>query len=234
MKIEIIYRINALSGILAGATAEVLSVGVDRTTARRRVVGKKWRQEPLLPGSSVKGKLRHECERILTRLGQKVCLAPRADLMCPNAERVPEQPCPACRLFGHPGRQVDDASRLFFSDAIADLDGSAARFATRAQAGVSLSRRRRTAEDQRLYTIERGVEGLSYKGTISGYLRDETARRQAALLIAALGSLVAVGGGKSRGAGWTKVEVTSVTLDGESLSAPQLEDLRREVSQWRV
>lgn len=246
MKLEIAYRLTARSGILIGATAEALSIGLDKTTIRRRsrrgsLPGKK--QEPVIPGSTIKGKLRNACELILQALGQPVCLAPRAELMCPHNARVNEEldkeliarPCAVCRLFGSADNRIDEPARLFFDDAVVALESGLTPFATRTQAGVSLSRQRRTAEDDRLYLIERGLEGLRYKGNIAGYAPDELARQSAALLIAALDSLVAIGGGKSRGAGWTAVEIINVGLGDQRLSEPSsLSRMREELKLWRV
>jgi CRISPR/Cas system CSM-associated protein Csm3 (group 7 of RAMP superfamily) len=150
--------------------------------------------------------------------------------MCPHDEQVENRPCPVCQIFGGSGFQ----SRLFFSDAVTQTDASIAPYLTRVQAGVALSRKRRTAEDERLYYTERGVERLVYKGTIDGYLDDDLATQQLALIIAAIERLVAIGGGKSRGAGWTKSEVKSVAFDGREATTEELAKIREEGLQaWR-
>jgi CRISPR/Cas system CSM-associated protein Csm3 (group 7 of RAMP superfamily) len=242
MKIRIAYRLEALSGVLIGATAEALSIGIDRTTIRRRKVSTtpaegnspnvETEPEAIIPGSTLKGKIRHECERILSALGQKICRAPRAEMMCPHSTiaDIGGKHCAVCQFFGGPSLQ----SRLFFSDAIVN-DATLGRAAFRVQAGVSLSRRRRTAEHGRLYYIEHGVEGLIYEGAIDGYLDNDLADQQVALLIAALKRLVAVGSGKSRGLGWTKTEILAIEFDGREISKEQLQKIYREgLSAWHV
>jgi CRISPR/Cas system CSM-associated protein Csm3 (group 7 of RAMP superfamily) len=150
--------------------------------------------------------------------------------MCPHDPQVTNPPCPVCQIFGGSGLQ----SRLFFGDAVTKADGNMAPYLARVQAGVALSRKRRTAEDERLYYIERGVEGLVYAGTIDGYLEDNLATQQVALIIAAIERLVAIGGSKSRGAGWAKTEVKSVALDGREATAEDLAKIREEgLHAWR-
>lgn len=230
MRVE--YCLTAESGVLVGSTAEVLRVGLDKSTIRRRRIGQRGHlldTQPLLLGSTIKGKVRNECERILANF-RDVCHAPRPDTMCPHDPSVKNPPCAVCQIFGSPTLQ----SRLSFSDAVADADSELSPRLARVQAGVSLSRKRRTAEDERLYYIERGVEGLRYVENVEGYLDDDIAVRQLALVIAALESLVAVGGSKSRGAGWTSARVLRVAIDGKDLDAEGITEIRAKgLEEWR-
>ncbi len=233
-QLRIEYRLTAESGVLVGSTADVLSIGLDKSTIRRRRhegddESRQAKQEPVVPGSTLKGKLRNECERILASLNHVVCLAPTAETMCPHAPELNGRTCPVCQLFGGPSRK----SRLFFSDATA-REAALAPYMTRVQAGVSISRRRRTAEDERLYFIERGVEGIVYQGKIEGYLDDAKASAELALLVCALKQLVAIGGSKSRGAGWLAVEIVKITLDDQTLDVEEQGKLLEEGMQaWR-
>ncbi len=237
-RVRIEYHLTAASGVLVGSTAEALSIGLDKATIRRHQVEEKnskknlpRKQEPMLPGSTIKGKVRNECERILASLGWPVCRAPRADTMCPHFDlNGVSAMCAVCQIFGSPNQQ----SRLFFNDATASSAARLRSYLTRVQTGVSLARRRRTAEDERLYFIERGVEGLTYAGEIEGRLDDDTAARQLALVIAALQNLVAVGGSKSRGAGWTRAEIVKVVIGEQELTAEKISELRAKgLEQWR-
>lgn len=222
--IRIVYQMIARSGVLVGSTADVLDIGIDKTTMRRRRVGRLARQEPLIPGSTLKGKIRNECERILATLGYTVCHSPRAETMCPHDPHVVNSPCPVCHIFGGSGFQ----SRLFFSDAVAKADDKIAPYLVRVQAGVALSRKRRTAEDERLYYIERGVEGIVYEGAIDGSLDDASANQQLALIIAAIERLIALGGNKSRGSGWITTKITNVAIDGKDVNEADLTKIREE------
>jgi CRISPR/Cas system CSM-associated protein Csm3 (group 7 of RAMP superfamily) len=222
------YRLHAESGILIGSTANVLNIGLDKSTMqRRRYMGNgatPERQAPIIPGSTLKGKTRNECERILASLGREVCHAPRADMMCPHDAAVKSSPCEICLLFGGPSHQ----SRLFFGDAVVEAKQDLAPFLVRAQTGVSLSRTRRTAEDERLYYFERGIEGLDYHGKVEGYLNADSANQQLSLLMAAFKRLVAIGGGKSRGAGWILFTLDSLRIDGLSISDEQWRQMQAE------
>ncbi|MDQ3010369.1 MAG: RAMP superfamily CRISPR-associated protein [Acidobacteriota bacterium] len=228
-KVSVSYRLTAASGVIVGSSADVLSIGIDKATIRRRKVKIEGLQEPLIPGSTLKGKIRYECERLLDGLGQAVCHAPHPDTMCPHDPqlKVEQMPCEVCKLFGGPSQQ----SRLFFGDATINNSNVPAQFLTRVQAGVSISRKRRTAEDERLFYAERGVDGITYEGKLEGYLEDD----QLALVITAIERLTAIGGGKSRGAGWTNVEIVSVALDGRNLSRDEWQKLRVEgLPLWRA
>lgn len=228
--VRIVYRIMARSGVLIGSTADVLSIGVDKTTMRRRRVSELEQQAPLIPGSTLKGKIRYECERILRHLGREVCHSPRAETMCPHDVQVKNPPCPVCQIFGGSGLPA----RLFFGDALTRDDEGIAPYLTRVQAGVALSRKRRTAEDERLYYIERGVKGIIYEGTIDGYLDDALAHQQLALVMAAIERLCAVGGSKSRGSGWINAAITSITVDGKEMSEAERKSIRQEgLRSWR-
>lgn len=81
---------------------------------------------PLIPGSQLKGRVRHYCERLARSLGCTLCEAPFPDRMCPDDSRVtrkavsaldrhrgtmhlgarsnedPPPQCPTCALFGSP------------------------------------------------------------------------------------------------------------------------------------
>lgn len=231
-KVRIDYGLTAASGILVGSTGEVLKIGLDKSTIRRRRVDGmgRWAQslQPVVPGSSMKGKVRNEVERILANY-RDLCHAPRAETMCPHDPGVKNPPCAVCRIFGSPALQ----SSLIFSDATTTDDPTLGPYLTRTQAGVSLSRKRRTAEDERLYYIERGNEDLRYTGRVDGYLDDEATGRQLAVVLAALESLVAVGGSKSRGAGWTRARVLRLTIDGAEVTTDEIAKLREKgLKEW--
>jgi CRISPR/Cas system CSM-associated protein Csm3 (group 7 of RAMP superfamily) len=234
-QVSITYRLIAESGVLVGSTSHILSVGLDKSTIRRRRIaggatGLAEVLQPIIPGSQVKGKVRNECERILGNIVE-ICRSPFPETMCPHSAAVANPPCSVCRIFGSSNHK----SRLFFGDARATAHDSLAPFLTRVQAGVSLSRKRRTAQDERLYHIERAKEGLEYVGRIDGYLDDDFVEEQLAIVSSSLRNIIAFGGSKSRGAGWSRVEIVEVSIDDrklrdkEELDALQAKGLRR----WR-
>ena len=77
--------------------------GVTGESATIKPLLKDGQGRPYLPGSTLKGVLRHEAERIVRALaGQDAaCRAPRAEVMCPHWPRFGEF-CPVCRTFGSP------------------------------------------------------------------------------------------------------------------------------------
>lgn len=166
---------------------------------------------PVVPASTFKGRLRHEIERLAPVLHPGApqhtpqrCTAPVAEKMCQGDG----EPCVVCRLFGSSWA----GGKLIFSD----LTLVEPAFLAQAKPeelppgdlryGVGLSRHRRVAEDQLLYTTEVFMPGtpLTLSGTISGDLEQD----ELDLLRAGLDSLFALGGGKTRGMGWFDAVVT--------------------------
>ena len=160
---------------------------------------------PYIPGSTLKGRLRHACEAVARTQGEQICGSPVPERMCPDSEEVGRgQLCPACRLFGSPWY----TSPLRFSDLtlISPFKpGSEAKaIRTNLRHGVSLSRQRRVAEEDLLYTTEVFLPGgqVAFQGWVEGNIQDA----DLTLLQDGLTSLYAVGGRKTGGLGWLKVE----------------------------
>ncbi|HEC57018.1 MAG TPA: hypothetical protein ENI32_03935, partial [Candidatus Syntrophoarchaeum butanivorans] len=91
---------------------------------------------PFVPGSSLKGVLRSEMERLLNGLGKHVC---SPDKLCD-----PEKECTVCKLFG--GREVAGSIRV--RDAYTDSRR------TMVRDGVRIDRKKRKAADGGYYTME--------------------------------------------------------------------------------
>lgn len=146
-----------------------------------------------IPASTLKGIWRHACEAIAKGQGKCVCNSPRAESMCLTAH------CIICQIFGSPNRE----SSIYINDLIIDTDLETQ--LTEIRNGVTINRRRRVAEDQRLYFTETSLPnaGFSFSGdvTIGGQFTNE----QLKLLRAGLNYIHAMGTGKSRGLGWLKI-----------------------------
>ena len=107
----------------------------------------------IIPGSHLKGRLRHECEKIARSLGWEVSRSPNPSQMRGNflvPHTVGRSPhCIISSIFGDPGLpsclRVDD---LICEIAPEDLPTEVIR------PGVTINRRRRTAQDQKLYFLE--------------------------------------------------------------------------------
>ncbi|MCA1594619.1 MAG: RAMP superfamily CRISPR-associated protein [Acidobacteria bacterium] len=209
LQISLTINFDTPPSVGAGGTAGTLADKVVTRDARGRFV---------IPASQVKGKLRHACEQMLRSQGVvALCNPPRPDEMCPNAASVPrrtdsDEPtaCLLCSIFGSPALR----SRLRFHDLTTttkDLPSETLR------AMVSLNRRRRTSEPQRLFLVETApnFKGLTFANTeaVTGYVSEAA---HAHLLLAGLKLLFAWGGGSSRGLGWGSLSAEA-TLGGEAV-----------------
>jgi hypothetical protein len=119
-----------------------------------------------------------------------------------------EDLCLLCRIFGSPWYpaplQFDDLGLTGPADVVEMLDNTRqSAFATERRYGVAVSRRRRVAEDQLLYSREVFLPGvpLEFGGAITGCVE----RSGLALLWAAGRTLHNLGGARSGGMGWGSV-----------------------------
>jgi CRISPR/Cas system CSM-associated protein Csm3 (group 7 of RAMP superfamily) len=199
-------------------------------TLADRVVLRNAAGQFIIPGSHLKGKLRHACEQLIASVSPSaVCGSPRAETMCPNPPGSPAL-CPICCIFGSPARR----SALVFSDLVCQPDANAAALhnpAASLRAMTGMNRRRGTVADQRLFLVETApwLPGLPFSNdsAISGKL-DSVA--QVRLLLAGLKLLPAWGGMKSRGLGWASVEATA-TWEGTPLAPADWQEV---MQQWMV
>jgi CRISPR/Cas system CSM-associated protein Csm3 (group 7 of RAMP superfamily) len=173
----------------------------------------------LIPASQLKGRLRHECEKIARGLGWSICESPNPQSMCPqrggvqgNFERDEYEftdeitgkkvhHCLICQIFGNPALP----SRVIFDDLICteDPDNLPPEVL---RPGVTINRARRTAEDQKLYFLETSSANtqLRFEGRIhlQPNLRPDLPDYAKALIWAGLKHIKALGGSKSAGLGW--------------------------------
>ena len=157
MEVKIEWEV--VSAICIGSTADVQGIGVDKATARHAD------GTLIIPGITLKGRIRWECERIARALGWEVCDAPLPASMCPyfwrDRRELPEDHfCDLCKMFGSSGKP----SALWFGDATLKEDEEMRKilhgkksvaehrpFDAQIRPGVSLSRARRTALSERLF-----------------------------------------------------------------------------------
>jgi len=184
---------------------------------------------PIIPGSHLKGKARHECEKIIRALypNRWVCEAPYAEDMCKGPDF-----CPVCRIFGAPWRP----SPLVFENLILAADNresprdwSSLRSVrgTIVRPGTGMSRGRGVVEDELLFSTETYAPppAVIYRGNIRGILED---RRDVALLLAGLRSIYSLGGSGSRGLGWWHLEM-NIELQDKQVNE---EELLQELDKW--
>ena len=163
----------------------------------------------LIPASQIKGRLRHECEKIARGLHWAVCYSPNPQTMCPQRAGLTENfdrreyqvagyegtHCLICQIFGNPVLP----SRLLFDDLICEEDPENLPEVLRP--GVTINRRRRVAEEQKLYFLETSPINAQLKFTGSIHLSD-VPDYAGALILTGLRHIHALGGSKSAGLGW--------------------------------
>ncbi|MEI8165884.1 MAG: RAMP superfamily CRISPR-associated protein [Chloroflexales bacterium] len=181
-------------------TLTPLSVGAGSSSGSRadKSVIRDGYGRPIIPGSQLKGKVRHAAEALVQGLGM------------PSQSHFDDDASPTnCirQLFGSP--QV--RSPLRFADLTARLGDlftpvQNRQMLSQLRPSVAISRRRGTAEDERLLLQETVPQGLVFSAddAISGHLgADELPA--VALLWAALKFSPRWGGAKSRGLGWASI-----------------------------
>lgn len=192
----------------------------------------------LLPASQLKGRLRHECEKLARGLKWPICQSPKAVTMCPQRQGLENETsfhrpeylaedsryhCLICQIFGNPSLP----SRLICDDLICttpseNLPSEVLR------PGVTINRRRGTAEDDKLYFRETSpVAQLRFTGSVRilpsrNFGQSLHPDYPKALILTAIKHINALGGSKSTGLGWLHWEYTTPNIN------PQVwEDLAR-------
>ncbi|KAB8316805.1 CRISPR-associated protein Csm3 [Tolypothrix campylonemoides VB511288] len=177
----------------------------------------------LIPASQLKGRLRHECEKIARGLRWDICYSPNPQAMCPqraglagNFERTEYDVsgyeghhCLICQIFGNPVLP----SRVIFDDLICTQDPDNLPEVLRP--GVTINRRRHTAEEQKLYFLETSPANTQLRFT--GHIHLSRVPVYAgALILAGLRHINALGGSKSVGLGWLHWEFPALALEQEA------------------
>lgn len=204
---------------IVAETAVSVGAGGSTGSIADRVIVRDALGRPLIPGSQVKGKVRHAAEAILAGLGLPV-----------PAHFDDETDTLIRHVFGSP----QHPSPLRFADLVCDLPAAQARQPglTSLRPSVALNRRRNVAEEERLLLIEAAREGLEFTSeqAITGQL---DTLHEVALLWAALRLNRRWGGAKARGLGWATVE-PQLFWKGQALSEQELTAAFRQIKQPEV
>jgi len=200
--IELVFQLN--SGL--HVTGEQAKLWTDKALVVDWSDGKK----PIVPATTLKGWLREAAERILLGFGLNVCDSSRADTICGA--------CPVCEVFGSPRLR----SPMHFSDAVLENP------ATDIRMNVSLSRHRKTAYEERLFSTEVAWQS-QIRARIEGWLDSrEKALQAAGLLVLAAKAGYAIGAARSRGLGWIRLVQWTVKVNEQELAQEALfEQMRR-------
>lgn len=169
----------------------------------------------LIPGSQIKGRLRHECEKIARGLGWKISESPSPGNMVIRRDKEPNifgrseyevsgydetYHCLISQIFGDPVLP----SRVIFEDLICTEEPE--NLAEFIRPGVTINRRRGTAEEKKLYFLETSPPNVSlrFKGEI--HLLPNCPSYAKPLMLAGFKHIHALGGSKSAGLGWLSWE----------------------------
>lgn len=167
----------------------------------------------LIPASQIKGRLRHECEKLARGLKWAICQSPVAKTMCPQRQGLTgnfaredyylnhNYHCLVCQIFGNPAL----SSRVLFDDLI--CDESPENLEEVLRPGVTINRRRRIAEAQKLYYLETTPTNLNLEFSGKIHFLPNYPDYAQALIVAALKHIHALGGSKSAGLGWLHWEL---------------------------
>lgn len=220
---------DAIQVNLFFATPFHVGGGVSGESALFRPILKDALGQPYIPGSTFKGVVRHEAEKLVRGLrgDEALCRAPRPETMCPQTPKYAHF-CPVCRTFGSPALP----SLWHFADfRLQNQEDTQVSSVTTWRYGVGLSRYRGAAAENLLYatetvtaapyvtfttTIRRTAAIGSDPGSPGDFcysISEAELKGATALLCAALGSLTMLGGGRSRGLGWVNVEVSAPGLE---------------------
>lgn len=179
-----------------------------------------------LPGSTIKGKVRDNCSRLVRTLGGSVCGAPVPGKMC-----FGEIMCPVCSLFGSPY----NPSPLYFSDArldkehlkvrdsimgaLTEEEGArlARRYDVRHHTRTRVSRARGVAKEGSLFTLQSVEGGQVFKGTVYGRVKlnetdDPGCFYELIMLLAAVKMTDFIGSGNSIGLGKCLMNVDTLLI----------------------
>jgi CRISPR/Cas system CSM-associated protein Csm3 (group 7 of RAMP superfamily) len=174
----------------------------------------------VIPASQLKGRLRHECEKLARALRWAVCESPNPNTMCSQhinllgrfepdeyqARVNDSHHCLICQIFGNPSLP----SKVQFDDLICSNDPESLPEVLRP--GVTISRSRRTAEEKKLYFLETSPVNakLAFVGQI--HFQADCEPWMKALLLSGLHHIHALGGSKSAGLGWLQWQIESETI----------------------
>ncbi|AFZ42900.1 protein of unknown function DUF324 [Halothece sp. PCC 7418] len=160
-----------------------------------------------IPASQLKGRVRHECEKLARGLEWSICHPPDPNLMCP--QNGGDSHCLICQLFGNP----TVSSKIIFDDLVCETD---LQLLETIRPGVTINRRRGVSEDQKLYFLETSPMNteLEFKGEIT-FLSD-CSEAGKILVLSALKQIAALGGSKSTGLGWLRWKTGELAITDEA------------------
>jgi CRISPR-associated protein Csm3 len=161
--------------------------------------------QPYIPGSSLKGRVRAEAERIAREKGMEVCRPPDVKNMCGSLKTNVGDFCICCKIFGTAGN-ISVASKVKFRDAYPMSKVEALLERT----GIAIDREKGTVSRGALYTIQAIPAGTTFNLEV---VAENLADGELKFLLAALKSVEdsALGGSSTRGFGKIKMNIEKVS-----------------------
>jgi CRISPR/Cas system CSM-associated protein Csm3 (group 7 of RAMP superfamily) len=178
---------------------------------------------PYIPASTLKGKLRHATEQVLSTI------LSAESAIDPHENRVRKPIDAVSIIFGtpwQPGLAIFEDLKLVGPPPIMQLKARRGWPRTTERTSVSVNRRRRVAADQRLFRTEVLLPGTQFQ--FGGRIRGDLTKGQAGLLAAGLRLIPAMGGGKSGGLGWVSTEFEITIMESHWSLTELLEAVREE------
>jgi CRISPR/Cas system CSM-associated protein Csm3 (group 7 of RAMP superfamily) len=188
----------------------------------------------IIPASQLKGRLRHECEKIAKGLGWQIFYAPKAETLCPKKETEVDTKfqniyqienyqgyhCIVSQIFGNPILP----SRIIVDDLICETEPEYLEEVIRP--GVTINRRRRTSEEKKLYFLETSPPNskLKFQGKIhiQPNLNPEIPDYAKVLILISLKQIYALGGSKSAGLGWLHWELDELENEVKNMNLTEI------------
>ncbi|MGV3720921.1 MAG: RAMP superfamily CRISPR-associated protein [Actinomycetota bacterium] len=217
MKVQLTYTLSFETASHVGAGLGFARM-VDELVVRAGPARGQGSRLPYVPGTTLKGRVRREVERLAAALQLRTHSRAPGGRVCKDAA------CLSCRLFGSTFRQ----GSLYFSEAFLDpalvRAPSSDRFAlAQVRAGTRVERATRCVERKLLFSRENAGAGLVFQASVQGYLDPRPGQESKLplelwLLLAGLRSLEKVGGGRTRGLGRCDIQLVSLEVDGALVS----------------
>jgi CRISPR/Cas system CSM-associated protein Csm3 (group 7 of RAMP superfamily) len=235
--LSINFRLEMLSNFHIG-TGLGDAGRVDRITLRNN------NKEVMIPGSTLKGRVRYHCEQLADAFALDACSSSAMNRQICRTENC----CLICRLFGsewHPGglRFSDARLRQPLRDVVYSQhpdrgDAAPLDFQTQPRTRTRINRRVRRVEEGALFTLEEGAAGLEFEGKIVGNVQavegsDAPVPLELLALLGGTRLLTHLGGKKTGGLGSCALSLTKVEPippDAIELAKPELEESAKKES----
>jgi len=183
-----------------------------------RLIKRDAREWPFIPGSTLKGMVRENCERLSRTLNFPEPADPhQIDLTIQDRfQPLDKLESPVDRIFGNKYQ----SGNLFFKDAC--LNTQPPHYFVRNQSRTSVYRVLGTAREHHLFSSEYVVP-MTLSTLIEGYHQKMTCLSEGdtpyeyCILIAGIMSLERLGGDKSTGSGEIRIQINSIEYNGISL-----------------